>query len=54
LGTYHNYIQLGELTTMDVLFFVLLVIMLVLFGFAQMQKGVVKTPGQINLSEDDK
>jgi len=40
--------------TMDILFFALLVIMLLVFGFAQLQKGVVKTPGQINLGEDDK
>jgi hypothetical protein len=39
---------------MDILFFALLVIMLVMFGFAQLQKGVVKTPGQINLNKDDK
>ncbi len=39
---------------MDILFFVLLVIMLLLFGFAQLEKGVVKTPGQISLNKEEK
>jgi hypothetical protein len=39
---------------MEFLFLILLVIMLVVFGFAQLQKGVVKTPGQISLGEEEK
>jgi hypothetical protein len=31
----------------------LLVIMLVVFGYAQLQKGVVKTPGRISMNEEE-
>ena len=38
---------------MNFFFLALLVFMLVAFGYAQLQKGVVKTPGQINLHEKE-
>ncbi len=38
---------------MDIFFLVLLVIMLLVFGYAQLQKGVVKTPGQININNNE-
>lgn len=38
---------------MDIFFLVLLVGLLLIFGYAQLQKGVVKTSGQITLSEQD-
>jgi hypothetical protein len=28
--------------------------MLLVFGYAQLQKGVVKTPGQISMNEEEK
>ena len=39
---------------MEFFFLVLLVIMLLVFGYAQLQKGVVKTPGQISMNEEEK
>lgn len=38
---------------MNFLFLMLLVIMLVVFGYAQLQKGVVKTPGRISMNEEE-
>ena len=38
---------------MNFFFLILLVIMLLVFGYAQLQKGVVRTPGQINMSEEE-
>jgi len=38
---------------MDIFFLILLVCMLLLFGYAQLQKGVVKTPGSIIPSEEE-
>lgn len=38
---------------MDILFLILLALMLLAFGYAQLQKGVFKTPGQINTNEED-
>ena len=39
---------------MEFFFLVLLVIMLLVFGYAQLQKGVVKTPGRISMNEEEK
>jgi len=38
---------------MNFFFLILLVVMLVVFGYAQLQKGVVRTPGQISLREEE-
>jgi hypothetical protein len=38
---------------MNFFFLILLVVMLGVFGYAQLQKGVVRTPGQINLNEEE-
>ncbi len=38
---------------MEIFFLIILLLMLLLFGYAQLQKGVVKTPGKIVLEEDD-
>jgi hypothetical protein len=38
---------------MDILFLILLVLMLLLFGYAQLQKGVVRTPGKITINEEE-
>ena len=38
---------------MDIFLLILLVFMLLLFGYAQLQKGVVKTPGRIITSEEE-
>ena len=39
---------------MNILFLILLLVMLAVFGYAQLQKGVVKTPGRIDLNEKEK
>ena len=38
---------------MDLFFLVLLVILLLVFGYAQLQKGVARTPGRVNLNEKE-
>lgn len=38
---------------MNIFFIILLVALLLLFGYAQLQKGVVRTPGSINLNEEE-
>lgn len=38
---------------MDLFFLILLITLLLIFGYAQLQKGVVKTPGRINLNEEE-
>jgi hypothetical protein len=38
---------------MDFLFLFLLVVMLAVFGYALLQKDVIKTPGHISLSEEE-
>lgn len=38
---------------MDIFFLILLALMLLVFGYAQLQKGVFKTPGQTNTNEED-
>ena len=38
---------------MDIFFLILLAAMLLAFGYAQWQKGVFKTPGQISPNEED-
>jgi hypothetical protein len=38
---------------MDIFFFILLALMLLVFGYAQLQKGVFRTPGQITPSEEE-
>jgi hypothetical protein len=43
----------GNVTTMDFLFIILLVMMLIMVGYAKVQQGVVKTPGTISLHEDE-
>ena len=43
----------GEEIWMELFFFILLVGMVLVFGYAQMQKGVFKTPGKITPLDDD-
>jgi hypothetical protein len=43
-----------EKPDMEVILFVVLVLMLVGFGYAQYQRGVVRTVGKFNLDEDEK
>jgi Tfp pilus assembly protein PilO len=38
---------------MNLFFLILLVIMLLVFGYAQLQKGVVRTLDRISLSEEE-
>lgn len=38
---------------MDFFFLILLVLLLLLFGYAQLQKGVVRTPGRIVMNEEE-
>jgi hypothetical protein len=38
---------------MEFLFFGLLLIMLMIFGYAQLQKGVVKLPGKLTVGEEE-
>lgn len=38
---------------MELFFLILLALMLLAFGYAQLQKGVFKTPGQITSNEED-
>ncbi len=38
---------------MEVFFLILLVLMLLLFGYAQLQKGVVRSPGKIIINEEE-
>lgn len=38
---------------MNIFFIILLVALLLLFGYAQFQKGVVRTPGNIMLNEEE-
>jgi len=38
---------------MEFFFLLLLVIMLVVFGYAQFQRNVIKTPGRINFNEEE-
>ncbi len=38
---------------MDFFFLVLLILMLLLFGYAQLHKGVVRNPGQITIEEEE-
>jgi hypothetical protein len=38
---------------MNFVFLMLLMIMLVVFGYAQLQKDVVRTPGRINMNEEE-
>jgi len=37
----------------DFLFIILMIILLFIFGYAQLQKGVVKTIGRITLGDHD-
>lgn len=39
---------------MDFFFLVLLVILFIIFGYAQLHRGVVKTPSRVNLNEKEK
>jgi hypothetical protein len=38
---------------MNFFFLILLVIMLLVFGYAQLQKDVIRTPGRISMSEEE-
>ena len=38
---------------MEFIFFILLALMLLVFGYAQLQKGVFRTTGQITPSEEE-
>ncbi len=38
---------------MEFLFLFVLLVMLLLFGYAQWQRGVIRTPGRIILDEED-
>lgn len=38
---------------MEVFFFGLLLLMLLIFGYAQLQKGVFKLPGKLNANEEE-
>jgi hypothetical protein len=38
---------------MELFFFILLLVLLVMFGYAQLQKGVYKIPGQVASSEEE-
>lgn len=38
---------------MNLIFLMLLMIMLVVFGYAQLQKDVIRMPGQINMNEEE-
>jgi hypothetical protein len=38
---------------MEIVLLILLAVMLLAFGYAQWQKGVFKTPGQITLTEEE-
>ncbi len=38
---------------MEFFFLILLAVMLLLFGYAQLQKGVFKTPGRIAANEEE-
>jgi hypothetical protein len=38
---------------MEVFFFGLLLLMLLIFGYAQLQKGVVRLPGKLNANEEE-
>jgi hypothetical protein len=39
--------------SMEIFFLILLALMLLLFGYAQLQTGVFKTPGQVTMNEED-
>lgn len=38
---------------MELFFLILLAVMLLAFGYAQLQKGVFRTPGQISTNEEE-
>lgn len=38
---------------MEFFFLILLALMLLIFGYAQLQKGVFRTPGQITMTEEE-
>jgi len=38
---------------MEMLFFVIMVLMLLAFGYAQQERGVFRTPGKITLHQED-
>lgn len=38
---------------LEIFFLILLALMLLVFGYAQLQKGVFRTPGQITSSEEE-
>ena len=38
---------------MDIFFLILLIVLLLIFGYAQLQKGVFKTTGEIKLRDEE-
>ena len=38
---------------MDFFLLILIIALLLIFGYAQLQKGVVKMPGEIKMSEEE-
>lgn len=38
---------------MEILFFILMILLLAAFGYAQQERGVFRTPGTISLNQDD-
>ncbi|MDM8527193.1 hypothetical protein QUF58_03175 [Anaerolineales bacterium HSG24] len=38
---------------MEILFFVIMVLMLCVFGYAQQERGVFRTPGKITMHQED-
>ena len=38
---------------MDLFFLIVIVVVLLIFGYAQLQKNVIKLPGKITSGEDD-
>ena len=50
---YNGQLELWRECYMDLFFLVLIVLMLVLFGYAQLQKGVFRIPGKITFNEEE-
>jgi hypothetical protein len=48
-----HLLSLFEASKMEIFFLILLVLMLFIFGYAQSQKDVFKTPGQVAMNEED-
>jgi hypothetical protein len=48
-----HLLPLIEASKMEIFFLILLALMLLIFGYAQLQKGVFKTPSQVAMNEED-